>query len=186
MKDHETKKRFIELRAQGKTYKAIAKTLGVSEQTLVNWNRKFSDQIAGLKAIEFGALYEEFFLLKAHRIEVLGEQLGRIREELNRRDLSDVGTGELLRLLVRLYTALRSEVEPQRLELSGGVEVGAAAATKRWEEIISEITECEEMGNASAADADYVELGREQDHLKLPENAGGERGRRGESGKGRK
>jgi transposase-like protein len=186
MKDNEMKKRFVELRAQGKTYKSIAKTLDVSEQTLVNWNRKFSDQIARLKAVEFGALYEEFFLLKAHRIQVLGEQLGRIREELNRRDLNDVGTGELLRLLVRFYTALRSEVEPQRLELSGGVEVGAAAAMKRWEEIVSEITECEEIGSASAAAADYVELAREPDHLQLSENTGGERVKEWESGKGRK
>lgn len=167
MRDYETKERFIELRAQGKTYKALAKTLGVCEQTLVNWNREFSDEIARLKAVEFGALYEKFFMLKAHRIQVFGEQLARIREEVSRRDLSSISTGELLRLLVRFYTALRSEVEPQRVELSGGVELGAAAAMKRWEEIMAEITEYKEVEDAPSADADYREVASKPDYLQL-------------------
>ena len=48
--------------------------------------------------------------------------------------------------------------------------MGAAGAMKRWEEIVSEITECEEIENASA-DADYVELARQPDHLQLSETA---------------
>jgi DNA-binding CsgD family transcriptional regulator len=143
----------------------------VCEQTLVNWNRKFSDEIARLKAVEFGALYERLFLLKAHRIQVFGEQLARIREEVNRRDLSDISTGELLRLLVRFYTALRSEVEPQRVELSGGVEVGAAGAMKRWEEIMAEITEYEEVEAAPSAGADYREVANQPDYLQLADIA---------------
>ena len=171
MKNSKLKERFIELRAQGKTYSAISKVLGVTEQTLGNWNREFSEQIARLKEVEFGALYEKFFLTKTHRIQMLGEQLALIKEELNKRDLVDVSTGELLRLMIRCYTALRSETDPQRVELSGGVEVGVSATMKRWEKIISEITVPEGVEDAPVMDAEYTEVVCEPYPPLLTENA---------------
>ena len=76
------KLRFVELRASGHSYAAIAKDLHVSKATLANWNKELETEIASAKAIELEALLEEFYLLKEGRIRLLGGLLQRLREEL--------------------------------------------------------------------------------------------------------
>jgi hypothetical protein len=75
----EQKSRFIYLRAKGNSYARIAKELGVSKGTLVNWNTELEAEIAQVRCIELEALQEEFFLLKEGRIRLLGEQLKTIQ-----------------------------------------------------------------------------------------------------------
>ena len=128
--------RFIEMRAQGLSYRAIADELGVSRAALVIWNREFADEIATLRAGEVEALHANYLMMKEHRLQIFGEQLERMRDELRKRDLSDVATPELLRLFLQCYRALSMEAEPKRLQ----VEVGAAAAMRRWEALIEKIT----------------------------------------------
>jgi len=105
----EQKRRFIELRAKGHGYAHIAKELGVSKGTLVNWNAELETEIARAKAVELEALQEEFFLLKEGRIRLLGQQLKAIQAEAGRRDLSEVNTGKLLELLLRFFAELKGE-----------------------------------------------------------------------------
>jgi transposase len=63
----EQKAQFIELRAKGLSYAAIAKKLKVAKATLANWNAELEAEIASLKAMEIEALYEEYGLLKESR-----------------------------------------------------------------------------------------------------------------------
>ncbi len=105
----EQKSRFILLRAKGHSYARIAKELGVSKGTLVNWNTELEEEIALGRSVELEALQEEFFLLKEGRIRLLGEQIKAIRAEIGKRDLSVVKTDKLLELQLRYFGELKGE-----------------------------------------------------------------------------
>jgi len=113
---NELKSRFIEMRAKGLSIRAIAKELQLAPQTISNWHVELEEEIARLKAIELEALYEEFHLLKAHRLRKLGSQLSAIEEEISKRELSDVPTEKLMDLQIKFLDELRKEhVEPRYL-----------------------------------------------------------------------
>ena len=113
MKDQETKDKFVELKARGLSFARIAEELGVSKQTLITWSKEFEQEIAHLRAIELDALYDRFYLSKEKTIELFGERLKSIKEELEKRDLKELSTKELLALVPRYYSILKeSYVEP--------------------------------------------------------------------------
>ncbi len=105
----ELKIEFIQLRAKGHTLRTIAKKLKVSTQTLVNWGEELEGEIATLKAIEFEKIYEQYHLLKEHRLKKLGNQLQKIRDELKNRDLSDIPTDKLLDFCLKYTEDVRKE-----------------------------------------------------------------------------
>lgn len=109
----ETKQRFIEMRAAGYSFDKIAKELGKSKQTLIDWSKELQEEIANLKALELDTLYEKYFLLKENRLQSFGEVLVRLKDELATRNLSDIPTDKLLELFVK-YNALAKDeiVEP--------------------------------------------------------------------------
>lgn len=109
----ETKERFIELRARGYSFDKIAKELGKAKQTLVDWSKDLQEEIANRKALELEALYGSYYLLKESRLQTLGAMLTKIKEEVERRDLSDVPTDKLLDLMLKYNSQVRDElVEP--------------------------------------------------------------------------
>ena len=110
MKDMKTKDRFIELRAKGWSYTRISAELKTSKQTLINWSKEYSLQISNLRAVELEALQEKYFVLKEKRIEVFGEKLKAIKDELEKRDLKDIPTERLFDLLVKYGSTLKQEV----------------------------------------------------------------------------
>ena len=58
------------------------------------------------------ALQEQFFLTKQKRIELFGEQLNALKDELKERNLSNIPTERLFELLAKYDKILRDEVEP--------------------------------------------------------------------------
>ena len=105
----EQKSRFIHLRAKGHSYTRIAKELGVSKGTLVNWSTELEAEIAQARSVELEALQEEYYLLKEGRIRLLGEQLKAIQAEIGKRDLSKVKTDKLMELQLRYFGELKGE-----------------------------------------------------------------------------
>jgi|SRR5690242_5283315 len=101
MKDHETQQRFIELRAQGRSFDKIATELNVSKRTLINWSHKFRFELQNLRAIELEALREKLIATTEARAQDLANELHRVEFELQMRDLGKVPTG-------RLYSIARS------------------------------------------------------------------------------
>ena len=109
----ETKERFIDLRAKGYSFDKIAKELGKAKQTLIDWSKELQDEVANRKAIELESLYENYYLLKEHRLQTFGVMLTKIKDEIERRDLTDVTTDKLLELLLKYSNQVRDEiVEP--------------------------------------------------------------------------
>lgn len=106
---NEVKAQFIEMRAKGLSIRATAKTLKLSPQTLSNWQAEMEEEIARLKAVELESLYEQYHLLKEHRLQLLGNQLQDIKDELSKRNLSEVPTDKLLDIQLRYLDDIRKE-----------------------------------------------------------------------------
>ncbi|WP_371018939.1 helix-turn-helix domain-containing protein [Pseudalkalibacillus sp. JSM 102089] len=113
MKNNKTKQTFIELRAAGYSFDHIAKQLGVAKSTLIDWSKEFQHEIANLKAIEMESLQEQYYVVKRARIEIIGDQTKKLKEELIKRDLGDIPTEKLYDLLLKYMQWLKQEeVEP--------------------------------------------------------------------------
>lgn len=111
MIENEKKYKFIELRASGLSYDAIAKKLKVSKQTLLNWAVKFQREINELEDLELDSLYKTYALCHTKRIETVGATYLRILEELNKRDYSDVPTEKLIELQLKVIQQLAKEYQ---------------------------------------------------------------------------
>jgi len=109
----ETKEKFIELRAKGWSFDKIAKQLGKAKQTLIDWSKELQEEIANRKALELEVLYETYYLHRESRLQMFGAMLTKIKEEVEKRDLSDVPTDKLLDLFLKYNSQVKEEiVEP--------------------------------------------------------------------------
>jgi len=106
---NELKQEFIILRAKGYSYRDIEDKLEVSRTTLSNWSNELEEEIARLKAIELDSLYQQYYLKKKEKIELLGTLLENMKEEALDRDLSDVRTDRLLELILSYQGKLEDE-----------------------------------------------------------------------------
>jgi len=110
METIEQKEKFIELRAKGYSFDKIAKELGRAKQTLIDWSKELEEEIANHKALELEALYEKYYLHKETRLQTFGELLGKIKKEIEKRNLSDVSTEKLLELYLKYQAQAKEEV----------------------------------------------------------------------------
>lgn len=107
MKELEDRKRFIDMRSDDMSLAKIAQKLHVSRQTLANWEKVHEEEIWRLQSMKLDALEEEFSIKRLGRIELYGTMLRRVKEELERRDLSDVQTAKLFDLQLKLIPELK-------------------------------------------------------------------------------
>ena len=131
----ETKERFIELRAKGYSFDKIAKELGKAKQTLIDWSKDLQDEIANRKALELEALYEKYYLLKESRLETFGGMLTKIKDEVERRDLSDVPTDKLLDLFLKYNSQVKEEVVEPNFKTSTEID-----EERRDKDLLEELT----------------------------------------------
>ncbi len=119
------KQQFIELRAKGYSFSKIAEQLGVSKPTLISWSQDSITirDIHNLQTLAIDELQEKYAMTKRHRIQVFGEVLNRAKEELDKRDLSEVPTDKLIKMVVMLSDNLRQD--ESELELQGDIEMPA-------------------------------------------------------------
>lgn len=129
------KQRFIELRAQGWSYDKIAKELGKAKQTLVDWGKELEEEIANLKALELETLYETYYLSKETRLETFGKLLGKIKDEVLSRDLSEVPTDKLLELFLKYSNQAKEEITDPKFKTSAEIE-----EEKLDKELLAELT----------------------------------------------
>ncbi len=123
MKDQETVQKFIELRAQGLSYRAIARQLNVALGTLVHWSREHQHLIENLRGIEWEDFLARILAPKQQRIQALAAELRRLEAELAGRDLSSIPTARLHGLVELLRRRLERE--------SGGLQFNAGVQLSR-------------------------------------------------------
>jgi hypothetical protein len=77
---------FIELRAQNVSQRRAADKLGIHRSTALEWDAKYAEEIAELRAYEMEALQEQFIPSAAEEMAFLSEELKRLNAELRTRD----------------------------------------------------------------------------------------------------
>lgn len=112
MHSPETVQRFIELRAQGWTYVRLMVELSVTKPTLIAWSRKYQFEIQNLHAIELEALREKWLASTTDRVNALGEQLRQIQSELEKRDLAELSTAQLMSAARNLQRQIEQATGP--------------------------------------------------------------------------
>ena len=113
MKPVEMKQRFIELRAEGKSYQAIRDELGIAVGTCSAWEHELASEIAMMKRESLNALYNAYHMTKEARIKKLGGTLNNIDTALEGADLTELTPDKLLDYKLRYSDALRKEYTPQ-------------------------------------------------------------------------
>ena len=110
--DLATKARFVELRAQGVSLAKCAKTMKVGKTTLIEWGRDMEGEIRSARAVELEALHEQYFIAKEAKIKLFGQLVQRVVKELEKRNLKELSTGQLLDVLAKYHAILEGEGGP--------------------------------------------------------------------------
>lgn len=116
MKNANDKERFIELRAEGRSYADIADALKVSKPTLIAWGKELERDIKNARNLRLDELFQKYAVSKEKRIKAFGERLDAILAELDKRNLADVPTSSLLTLALKYGEAMKQEWEPLTMQ----------------------------------------------------------------------
>lgn len=116
MKRAHDKERFIELRAEGRSYADIAAELGASKTTVIGWGKELHREVTNAQTLRLDALINTYAVAKAKRVEVFGKKLDAIMDELDNRDLSDLSTHQLLKLALDYGDRLKAEDTPLTMQ----------------------------------------------------------------------
>jgi len=109
MTDLSKQEKFIELRSKGMSFAKISEELGVSKPTLIKWSKELEVDIRNMQAIEQEALREKYLITKEKRLEVLGDSLEKVKQELAKRDFSEIPTEKLFYLNLKLLQEVKLE-----------------------------------------------------------------------------
>lgn len=81
----------------------------LANKPLIDWGKKFTDEIANVRALDLDNIQEQYYLTKRQRIELLGDLLQKVKGELEKRDLSQVKTKDLVKIFSSLVEQTKSE-----------------------------------------------------------------------------
>jgi hypothetical protein len=111
----ETRQKFVELSAQGRSLLHIAGELGVAKSTLIEWSRQFRFEIQNQRALELDDLRNKLLGPRQKHAAELAEKLAAVEAELRRRDLTQVSTPRLYSLADSLRRQLERETAGLKL-----------------------------------------------------------------------
>ena len=131
--------RFIELKANGQSLRAIAEELHVAKSTLSLWEQELRLEIARHRAERLQDVYKEYGLLKEARIKALGTALQNIDKELSKRDLTQVPTDKLLDYKLRYTHALSEEYVPLSTRDNFGQKLDTQAILDRLDDLYQRV-----------------------------------------------
>lgn len=117
----EEKQKFIELRAQGKSFESISKELNVSKPVLLKWNGELIDTIREAQFYELENIVEKYSLMRAKRFEVHSQLLSSALEELKQRaesnKLKTLSTEKLFQLVEQLEERIEKDTSKKLLSV---------------------------------------------------------------------
>ena len=131
--------RFVELKANGQSLRAIAEELHVAKSTLSLWEQELRLEIARHRAERLQDVYKEYGLLKEARIKALGTALQNIDKELSKRDLTQVPTDKLLDYKLRYTHALSEEYVPLSTRDNFGQKLDTQAILDRLDDLYQRV-----------------------------------------------
>lgn len=92
---NEKQKKFLTLRANGLSFDAIAKELGTTKGTLIQWSKLYEKEIIDLKFESFLKIKEAYSHSTKTKYEMLLKQLNKIDEAILEADLSQSNIKDL-------------------------------------------------------------------------------------------
>ena len=138
MHNSEKRRRFIQLRGQGQSYRKIAAELNISKRTLIRWSLIFDVHINNAKVVEFEGLMEEYLATREHRAKALAIQLNNITQALVECDFTNEKPAGLIEMQTRVSKELQ-ELSP-KIEFHRKIPLGGSEAitkilnhTDTWE-----------------------------------------------------
>jgi len=98
--------KFIALRAEGKSFDAIAKRISVSKPTLLKWSKELKEQVAELTKI-----YEEQFIAeerikRINRAKKISDELDDAYRALSKTDYTNMNKKDLISTIEKLEQKL--------------------------------------------------------------------------------
>lgn len=118
MRPIEDKVKYVQLRAEGKSYRTIAKEIGISKDTCSKWEAELREEIAERKSEQLQALYESYHMTREARIKQLGDTVKTIDKAIDVIGLDEANPEKLLDLKLKYFTALKDEYLPVNNEAS--------------------------------------------------------------------
>lgn len=112
MRPAEDKVKYIQLRAEGKSYRAISKEIGVCKDTCQRWEADLKAEIAERKAEQLEELYESYHMTRQARITQLGEAVKKIDGAIDLVGFDEASPERLLDLKLKYLVALKDEYLP--------------------------------------------------------------------------
>ena len=152
MNNTETKAKFIDLRANGASYRKIASELDISISTCSSWEKELKDTIADKKAERLNELYTAYAMTKEARIKAIGDTVKRLQASVDQLDLSTLPPEKLLDLNLKYRQALQSEyVKP-----SDPIIIGDDLSPKTMLEALADL-----LNRTKEGEVDEVQAGKE-------------------------
>lgn len=120
MNKQEQKERFLELRIGGDTFESIASKLGVSKQTLINWNKdlEIKEAIDIARTIRYQSILNQYEATKKDKIEFYSLLSQKVKTELCGIDFSNMRPEKLLDIVIKCDARLSDLVD--RRTFGGG------------------------------------------------------------------
>lgn len=106
----EKERLVIILRAKDFSVSQIAKRVQLSRPTVIGIVRDHATAIAKLSSLELQELLAAYNLTTKRKLQVFGGVLGRLLDELQRRDLADLTTDRLLEVILKFSKAIGDTV----------------------------------------------------------------------------
>ena len=99
---------FIGLRAEGKSFNAIAQELKVSKPTLIQWSKLFESEIKDLQFDTFVTIKESHSWSSRQKYETMLKQLGKIDDAILEADLTQSSIKDLFTVKTNLLMQLET------------------------------------------------------------------------------
>jgi hypothetical protein len=106
--------RFVELRAEGASYRTIAFALRVSERTLFYWKDKLESEVHWEETVQLEELQHDLLGTRGLRARRLAKRLEQVEGELDKRSLADLSTARLFSLADGLRRELIKVTTPDK------------------------------------------------------------------------
>lgn len=120
MHTNETKDKFIELRLKGVSLADIAKKIGVSKTTLVDWNQRYADELRALRSAELESLHARILQSYDDDFDQLRRMQSRLEARIKIDDFQFFQNGDQL---VRSYQIVRNQVRQLRKDIESFGEI---------------------------------------------------------------
>jgi len=118
----EVKEQFITLRSQGLSIEEISKQIHVKKKALIEWEHELGGEIDNAKGLILDIFQSKYAVTPASKVELWGQIVDRLSQELSKRDLSDVPTDKLLLMLAKAQERLDSYYQKPKLRTDSEIE----------------------------------------------------------------